>query len=74
MDLSKSPYFSISDKKVTALDKVFVCLRVVETSNDRPNGGDGSGDLLDHGGATLVRADLVCVVHGYRVRDLGCAW
>lgn len=59
---------------MTALDEVFVRLRVVEASNDGPHGGDRGGDLLDHGGATLVRAHLVCVVHGNRVRDLGGAW
>lgn len=59
---------------MTALDKVFVCLWVVEPANNGPNGGDGGGDVLDHGGATLVGAHLVCVVDGDGVGDLGGAW
>lgn len=59
---------------MTALDEVFVCLWVVEATNDGPNGGDGGGDLLDHGGANLVRAHLVVVIESDGSWDLVGAW
>ena len=59
---------------MAALDEVLVGLRVVEAAHDGPDGGHGGGDLLDHGGAALVGAHLVSMVHGHRVGDLGGAW
>lgn len=47
---------------MTAFEKVFVCLRVIEAANDGPYGGDGGGDGLVDGGGALVWSDGVGVV------------
>ncbi|PON94339.1 hypothetical protein TorRG33x02_098130, partial [Trema orientale] len=51
LDLAEGPDVAVADDDVAALDEVLVGLGVVEPPDDRPDGGDGGGDLLDHGGA-----------------------
>jgi hypothetical protein len=52
---------AVSADDATAFEKVFVSLWVIKAAYDGPNGGDWSGDLLNNGGATLIRTNLVCV-------------
>lgn len=73
VDLPESTNVSVSDNDVAALDEVFVGLRVVEATDEGPDGGDGGRDFLNHGGAALVRANSVGVVAGYMVGDFGGA-
>jgi len=70
VDLAECADVALADGDVAALDEVLVCLGVVESTDDGPDGGDGSGDLLDHGGAALVRAYRVDVIalDGFRHR------
>lgn len=57
---------------MAAFDEVFVGLWIVEATDYGPDGGDGCGDMLDDGGATLVGGDCVGVVAGDGVGDGGC--
>ena len=62
MDLTEATNVStVSAYDVAAFEEVFVSLRVVEASDDGPYGRNRGGDLLDHGGAALVRTNLVRV-------------
>lgn len=70
-DLAEGADVAVADDDVAALDEVFVGLRVVEAPYDGPDGGDGRGDFLDHGGAALVRGHRVRVVARHRVGDGG---
>ncbi|KAJ6350418.1 hypothetical protein OIU78_006563 [Salix suchowensis] len=47
---------------MAALDKMFVSLRVIKTTDDRPNGGNWCVDGLNHHGAALVGPQYACVV------------
>ena len=60
--LTESADIAIADDDMATLHEVLVSLRIIEAADDRPDGGDGSGDLLYDGGAALVGADGVCVV------------
>lgn len=62
VDLTETTDVStVSADDAAAFEEVFVSLRVVEAANDGPYGRDWSGDLLDYGGATLVRTNLMRV-------------
>lgn len=74
MDLAESPDVAIPMNDLTALDKVLVGLRIVETADDRPHGRDRGRYFLDDGGAALVGAYSVGVVAHNRVRDLRLGW
>ena len=67
VDLAEGPDVAVAEDDVAALDEVLVGLRVVEAPHDGPDGGDRGGDLLDHGGAALLRGHHVGVVPGHRV-------
>ena len=45
---------AVAVNDVATLDKVLVGLRVIETPDDGPDGGDRRVDGLDHDRATLV--------------------
>ncbi|KAF9676972.1 hypothetical protein SADUNF_Sadunf08G0058900 [Salix dunnii] len=47
---------------MAALDKMFVSLRVIETTDYRPNGGNRCADGLNHHGAALVGPQYARVV------------
>lgn len=64
VDLTKSANVAVADEDVAGLDEVLVGLGVVESADDGPDGGDGSGDLLGDGGAALVGVEEVGVVGG----------
>lgn len=68
------PHVPIATDDVAALDEVFVCLRVIEATEDGPNGGDWGGDMLDHGGATLVWANGMSMMSSDGIGDLSGTW
>lgn len=72
-NFTETAYVAISDDDVTALNEVFVGLWVVEAAEDGPHGGDRSVDLLNDGGAALVRIRSVVVETRHRVGDRGSA-
>lgn len=69
MDLAEGADFAVAVEDVAALDEVFVGLGIVESADDGPDGGDGSGDLLDDDGAALVGADSMGVKAGDVIGD-----
>lgn len=71
-DFTESAYVAVAEDDVTAFDEVFVGLGIVEATDDGPDGGYGSGDFLDDGGAALVGRDGVGVVASDGVGDGGC--
>lgn len=71
MDLPECAHVAVAVNDVAALDEVLVSLGVVEATDDGPDGRDGSGDLLDDGGAALVGANDEGVVACYGVGDGG---
>ncbi|KAK2999375.1 hypothetical protein RJ639_037033 [Escallonia herrerae] len=73
VDFAEGTHVPVAYKNVAALDKVLVGLRVVEAADHRPDGGDGSGDLLDNGGAALRGAHRVRVEPRHRLRHRGGA-
>ena len=60
--LTESADIAIANDDMATLDEVLVSLRIIEAADDRPDGGDGSSDLLYDGGAALVGTDGVYVV------------
>lgn len=68
--LPESPHVSIADDHVAALDEVFVGLRVIESPDHRPDGRNGGGDFLDHGGTSLVGPHRIGMVDGHGFRHL----
>nr|GLL26964.1 hypothetical protein VIGAN_04129500 [Ipomoea trifida] len=69
-DLAEGAHVAVPHDDVAALHEVLVGLRVVEAADHGPNGGDGGGDPLDHGGAALVGSHRMGVIAGHRFRDL----
>lgn len=67
LDLSESAHVTIAVDDVAALEEVLVGLRLVESTDHRPDGRDGSVDGMDHGGAALVGPEGVVVVVGHQV-------
>ncbi|CAL5346535.1 unnamed protein product [Camellia sinensis] len=62
VDLPDGADVAVAVDEVAALDEVLVRLWVVEAADDGPDGGDGSGDVVDGGGAALVGTHGVSVV------------
>ncbi|KAL8210768.1 hypothetical protein R6Q57_005205 [Mikania cordata] len=74
VDFSKSTHVTVAENNVTAFEEVLVRLRVVEATDDGPDGGDGGGDGLDDGGGAPVRSDGVGVVVHEIFRDPDGRW
>lgn len=70
VDLPERSDVAIADDHVAALYEVLVGLRVVESPDHRPDGGDRGGDFLDHGGAGLVGPHRMRMVDGHGFRHL----
>lgn len=69
MNLPECAYISITVDEMTALDKVFISLRVIETANNRPDGGDRCIYNLDDSGAALVRSNATSMVARNIIRN-----
>ncbi|KAF5453717.1 hypothetical protein F2P56_028600 [Juglans regia] len=67
LDLSDSAHVTVAVDDVAALEEVLVGLRLVESSDQGPDGRDGSVDGLDHSGAALVGPEGVGMVEGHQV-------
>ncbi|KAK8485258.1 hypothetical protein V6N13_062745 [Hibiscus sabdariffa] len=69
VDFTEAADVAVADYDMAALEEVFVSLRVIKTANHRPDGFHGGVYGLNHGGATLIRTQVVNMVSRDHVGD-----